>query len=124
MQASPAVEEVLRLLGDQRHLTSIENQGHILQISTPDDTYFVGFQTAHIPGGLDCVSAILFSRKVAFEGVDHIVLVTLATALGALVLSLLAGFVLAGRIASPLKAISQVVARVGNFQLEPTPLPI
>jgi adenylate cyclase len=123
LQASSAVEEVRRLLGDRRHLANIESQGKVVQISTPDDTYFVGFQTAHIPGGLDCVSAILFSRKVAFEGVDHIVLVTLATALGALLLSLLAGFVLAGRIASPLKAISQVVARVGNFQLEPTPLP-
>ncbi len=121
MESSPVVEEVRRLLDGQ--VKRAENEGHILQITTPDDTYFVGFQTAHIPGGLDCVSAILFSRKVAFEGVDHIVFVTLATALGALTLSLVAGFLLAGRIASPLKALSQVVARVGNFQLEPTPLP-
>ncbi|MEX1118800.1 MAG: adenylate/guanylate cyclase domain-containing protein [Terrimicrobiaceae bacterium] len=123
MVDSPVVEEVRRLLASQGQGTQFEKEGLVLHIETPHDTYFVGFQTAEIPGGLDCVSAILFSRKVAFEGVDHIVAVTLATALGALGLSLIAGFLLAGRIASPLKALSQVVARVGNFQLEPTPLP-
>ncbi len=123
MESSPVVEKVRQMIGSNGNKRGVEGPGTVVQMSMPDDLYFVGLQAAHIPGGLECVSAILMSRKLAFEGLDQIVLYTVGLALAALLVSLVAGFVLAGRIASPLKSLSQVVARVGNFQLEPTPLP-
>jgi len=123
MDSLPVVEKVREMIAAKGLEAGIEDHATVVQLSVADDRYFVGFQATHIPGGLECVSAILLSRRLAFEGVDQIVLFTAALALTSLLLSLVAGFILAERIASPLKALSHAVARVGNFQLEPTPLP-
>jgi adenylate cyclase len=97
--------------------------GQIVELEIGGDSYFVGVRTAKIPGGLECVSAILFSRKQVFEGVDQVVFVSLLTVLAALVASLIAGYFLADRMAGPLKVLSNQLARIGNFQLSKLPPP-
>lgn len=95
----------------------------ILEIPFEGETYYVAARTARIPGGLDCVSAILFRRAQIFGAVDATLRTAAVAAFSVLVLSLLAGYLLSGRVATSLRAITREVARVGGFDLEPRPLP-
>lgn len=122
---SPVLERMRTMI--RADLEKLEAGGwagtRIFEIPMPHDTYFAGVRAARIPGGLECVSAIVFSRSQAFGAVDRVVWISLLTAAAALVVSLVVGFLLANRMASPLKGLAREVARVGNFQLESTPLP-
>lgn len=120
---SPVLERVREVIGADLEKAVPGAGVRIFEIPMAHDTYFAGVRTARIPGGLECVSAIVFSRSQAFGAVDRVVWISLLTAAAALVVSLGVGFLLANRMASPLKGLAREVARVGNFQLESTPLP-
>ncbi len=111
--ASPgAVEEVRRKGG---HL--------VMDFPFEGDTYIAGVRSVAVPGDLDCVSAIVFSRKEAFGALEKTIFHSILAAVVALGVALLAGFLIAGRIATPLKNLAASVARIGRFDLGPDPMP-
>ncbi len=122
---SPVLERLRTVIGAdlEKAAAGGMTKARIFEIPMPDDTYLAGVRTVRIPGGLELVSAIVFSRSQAFGAVDRVVMISLLTAVGALVVSLAVGFLLSSRMASPLKALAQEMARVGDFQLASTPLP-
>ncbi|GAB4170213.1 MAG: adenylate/guanylate cyclase domain-containing protein [Terrimicrobiaceae bacterium] len=95
----------------------------IMEIPFQDEVYFVAARTARIPGGLDCVSTILFRRSQIFAAVDTTLRTATLAAVSVLAISLVVGFLLSRRVTTSLSAITSEVARVGSFDLEPNPLP-
>jgi adenylate cyclase len=107
-------QRALLVGGERRLLTDVDVAGEV---------YIVGVQAADIAGNLDCVSAIIFSRREAFGPLERTIQHSIYAGLAALALSLVAGFVLAGRIAGPLGKITRQLVRIGAFDLDPEPAP-
>ncbi len=111
-----------RLEGDEAY-DKIQNKGGhlIMEFSTSDDTFIAGVRRAAVPGDLDCMSAIIFSRNEVFGALEQTIRHGIFTALVALAASLVAGYFLAARIATPLRALAKDVARIARFDLGPRP---
>ena len=114
------VEKVRHILLNPGERKKIEfgRERVIREILSGDDRYIVGLRAAQVPGGLDFASVVIVSRKATFGSVDKILRDSFLIACGALLVSLAAGFVLAGWIANPLKLIAGEVSRIGNFDLQ------
>lgn len=125
LAASDVVGKIQHILRDPDERKKIEfgRERIVREITSGGDRYLVGLRAAQIPGGLDCVSAVIMSRKATFGSVDQILRNSFLAACGALLVSLVAGFLLAGRIANPLKLIAREVSRIGNFDLQPRETP-
>jgi adenylate cyclase len=125
LRQSEAVTHVRNLLREKDPENSLRagKNSLITEVEVDGEIYIVGVQAAQIPGNLDCVSAIIFSRREAFGPMEETILRSIYAALGALGLSLLAGFLLAGRIAKPLGKITRQLVRIGSFDLAAEPAP-
>lgn len=119
LEQRAAINHVRELLREDSNLRSLsEGEGRLItEVDVNGETFIVGVQAADIPGGLDCVSAIIFSRQEAFGPLEATIRRSIFAALAALGVSLLAGFVLAGRIATPLGKITRQLQRIGAFDL-------
>ena len=125
LNADPIIERIRKKLAVREAYEKVHSEGGrlIMEIPLQGDTFFAGVRCASVPGDLDCVSTIIFSRKEAFGALDAIIYHGILTALGALGVSLAAGFFLAGRIANPLRSLAADVARIARFDLSPRPMP-
>ena len=125
LTAPDVVEEIQRILRNpgERSKIEVDRKRILREITSGGKRYLVGLRAAEIPGGLHFVSAVIMSRAATFGSVDRILWNSFLAACAALVVSLLAGFVLAGRIATPLNLITGQVSRIGNFELTPAKPP-
>ena len=121
----PIIEMIRKKLEDPEEWEKIRLKGGrlVMDFPVPGDTFIAGVRRAEVPGDLDCVSAIAFSRKQAFGTLENTIHMGVLTALVALVASLAVGVFMAGRIATPLKGLAAAVARIGRFDLGPHPMP-
>jgi len=124
LNSDPIVERIRNELASPEAYEKIRREGGHLLLEFParGDTYIAGVRTATVPGDLDCVSAIIFSRNKAFGAIEKIIFNGVVTALVALGVSLAAGFFLAGGIANPLRSLAEDVARIARFDLGPRPI--
>ena len=124
LNSDPIIERIRGELAGPEAYEKIRREGGRLLLEFParGDTYIAGVRTATVPGGLACVSAIIFSRNQAFGAIEKIIFNGVVTALVALGVSLAAGFFLAGRIANPLRSLAEDVARIARFDLGPRPI--
>ena len=121
----PIIEMIRKKLEDPEEWEKIRPKGGSLvrDFPVPGDTFIAGVRRVEVPGDLDCVSAIAFSRKQAFGTLENTIRMGIFTALVALGASLAVGVFIAGRIATPLKGLAAAVARIGRFDLGPHPMP-
>jgi len=121
----PIIEMIRKRLEDPEEWEKIRRKGghRVMDFPVPGDTLIAGVRRAEVPGDLDCVSAIIFSRKQAFGTLEETIHMGILTALVALGASLAVGFFIAGRIATPLKGLAAAVARIGRFDLGQHPVP-
>ena len=121
----PIIEMIRKRLKNPEAWEKIRHKGGhvIMEFPVPGDTFIAGVRRAEVPGDLDCVSAIVFSRKQAFGTLEKTIHMGILTALVALGASLAVGVIIAGRIATPLKGLAAAVARIGRFDLGPHPMP-
>jgi len=125
LNSDPIVGKIREKIEGQNAWQEIRHEGghFVTDFTANGQTYIAGVRSASVPGDLDCVSAIIFSRSQAFGPLLDIIYHGIITALVALCLSLIAGFLLAGRIATPLKSLAAAVARIGRFDLTQNPMP-
>ncbi|TSA31465.1 MAG: HAMP domain-containing protein [Verrucomicrobiaceae bacterium] len=125
LDSDPIVEHIREKIEGQDAWQKIRREGghFVTDFTVNGQAYIAGVRGASVPGDLDCVSAIIFSRSQAFGPLLDIIYHGILTALVALILSLAAGFLLAGRIATPLKSLAAAVARIGRFDLTQNPMP-
>ena len=121
----PIIEMIRKELKKPEEWEKIRPKGgcSVMDFPVPGDTLIAGVRRAEVPGDLDCVIAIVFSRKQAFGALENTITMGILTALVALGASLAVGFFIAGRIATPLKGLAAAVARIGRFDLGPHPMP-
>ncbi|MEI6493842.1 MAG: adenylate/guanylate cyclase domain-containing protein [Verrucomicrobiota bacterium] len=121
----PIIEMIRRRLENPDDWEKIRRKGTPLvrDFTVPGDTLIAGVRRADVPGDLDCVIAIVFSRKQAFGALENTIRMGVLTALVALAASLAVGVFVAGRIATPLKGLATAVARIGRFDLGAHPMP-
>ncbi|MFZ9932725.1 MAG: adenylate/guanylate cyclase domain-containing protein [Chthoniobacterales bacterium] len=86
-------------------------------------TFLVGLRLNRISGGLACVSAVVFERATTLGAIERGLRRSFLTAAGALIVSLAAAFLLARRIAHPLRAVTENVRRIGRFELQDAEFP-
>ncbi|MFZ4780213.1 MAG: HAMP domain-containing protein, partial [Terrimicrobiaceae bacterium] len=125
-QGSDPIVEIIRekLLAPGAWEQVRRQGGHlVMDFSYQGESYIAGVRSAVVPGNLDCVSAIVFSRKEAFGALEKTIFHSILTAIVALGAALLLGFLIAGRIATPLRGLAASVARIGRFDLGPHPIP-
>ena len=113
------VKERLRDLNKRKEIKFGRDPSPVWKIASDGEQYLVGIRADRIPGGLDFVSVVIVDRKEAFGSVDRILQKSFWIACTAFFVSLVAGVVLAGWIANPLKLLAHEVSRIGNFDLEP-----
>ncbi len=125
LNSDPIVEHIREKIEGQDAWQEIHRKGghFVTYFAVNGEQYIAGVRSASVPGNLDCVSAIIFSRSQAFGPLLDIIYRGILTALVALTLSLVAGFLLADRIATPLKSLASAVARIGRFDLTQNPMP-
>lgn len=125
IRSQEAVDHVRTLLAaeESKMHTGFDRNATILEIAVGTSHYIVGVQAADIPGNLECLSTIIFDRAESFGPIERIIKRSLLAAAMTLSLALVVGFFLAGRIAKPLRTLSQEVARIGDFDLSARPLP-
>jgi len=125
LNSDPIVGQIREKIEGENAWQEIHREGghFVTDFTVNGQTYIAGIRSASVPGDLDCVSAIIFSRNQAFGPLLDIIYRGIVTALVALGLSLVAGFLLAGRIATPLKSLAAAVARIGRFDLTQNPMP-
>ncbi len=125
LHANPIIARIREELESKGVWEDLRNNGGHLRMDFPveGDTYVAGVRRAKVPGDLDCVSAIIFSRNQAFGAQERIIKHGVIAALVALAVSLVVGFLLAGKIAGPLGALAKAVARISHFDLSPHPMP-
>jgi len=125
LNSDPIIEKIREELEGEGTYEQIQRErGHLIRkFPVKGDTFYAGIRSASVPGDLDCVSAIIFSRKQAFGAIEKTIYHGILTALVTLGVSLTAGFLLAGRIANPLKSLAGDVARIARFDLSPHPQP-
>lgn len=121
----PIIEMIRGRLKNPDEWKKIRRKGDplVMDFTVPGDTLIAGVRRADVPGDLDCVIAIVFSRKQAFGALENTIRMGFLTALVALVASLAVGVFVAGRIATPLKGLAAAVARIGRFDLGTHPMP-
>ena len=85
--------------------------------------YLVGLQRNRFVGGLECISAVVFERKATLGAVEEGLRRSFLTAAAALTLSLITAYLLARRIARPLRAVTEGVHRIGRFELREANFP-
>ncbi|MEI6033384.1 MAG: adenylate/guanylate cyclase domain-containing protein [Verrucomicrobiae bacterium] len=125
LDSDPMIDRIRERLEGQESYEKIQREGGrlVMNLSVLGEKYFAGVRSAVVPGNLDCISAIIFSRKQAFGAIEKTIFHGVLTALVALGASLTVGFFLAGRIANPLKSLARDVARIARFDLSPHPMP-
>ena len=118
--APGVVKEVRKILADPQELKKIESskKGVVENIFSGGEQYMVGLRADSIPGNLDFVSVVIVDREYTFGSIDKTLHHSLLIACIAFLVSLVAGVILAGWIANPLKLIAGEVSRIGNFDLE------
>ena len=127
--ASPKYDPIIEMIRKEldnpevREKIRIKGGCAVMDLPVPGDTLIAGVRRAEVPGDLDCVIAIVFSRKQAFGALENTIRMGVLTALVALGASLAVGVFIAGRIATPLKGLAAAVARIGRFDLGPHPMP-
>ena len=86
LNAAPIIEKIREKLAVRDDYEKVHSEGGrlIMEIPLQGDTYFAGVRCASVPGDLDCVSTIIFSRKEAFGALDAIIYHGILTALVAL----------------------------------------
>ena len=91
----------------------------------PDgDTRIARMRDFTTPGAPRFVSACVFNRDEVYGKLnDAILTYSRLAGLGVLLLSLAAGYIVAGRIATPLRKFVSAVERIGQFDLSPQPMP-
>ena len=121
----PVIEMIRKKLANPEAWEEVRRKGGHLVMEFPlrGDTLIAGVRSAVVPGDLDCISAIVFSRKQMFGPLEKTIYLGILTALVALVVSLAVGVFIAGRIATPLRSLAAAVARIGRFDLGSHPMP-
>ncbi len=124
LNSAPILERIREKLSSQEICDEVRREGGhlIMEFPADGDTFIAGMRSAAVPGDLDCVIAIVFSRKEAFGAIEETIFHGILTAIIALAISLAVGFFLAGRIANPLKSLAANVARIARFDLAPAPM--
>ncbi len=92
-------------------------------IHVDGQSFLVGLRLNRIAGGLQCVSTVVFEREATLGAVEKGLRRSFITAIAAMSISLLAAFLLARRIARPLRAVTEGVRRIGRFELDGTSFP-
>jgi len=103
---------------DEMQITAFGRKGIVKKIFSGGGQYLVGMRADSIPGQLEFVSVVIVNRHDSFGAIDEIFRNSFLIACAALLVSLVAGFILAGWIANPLKLIAGEVSRIGNFDLQ------
>jgi len=119
LSENPLTGQIRQKLESEGVWDDLKKSGQHLVMEFPGegDTFTAGVRRAGVPGDLDCVSAIIFSRNQTFGAMQKNITHGVIAALVALAVSLGAGFFLAGRIATPLRSLAAAVTRIGRFDL-------
>jgi adenylate cyclase len=88
-----------------------------------DTTYVGALQLSRVDGGLTWITAIVVPEREFLGVAEDNFRLTLAFAAVALVVAMILGYLLANRVAGPLRAIARDLERVGRFELSPEPVP-
>jgi len=116
-----AVRTVFGQPGEQERLTGSAWVSERIRVDGHD--YLVGLRRNRLAGGLECVSAVVFERKATLGAVEEGLRRSFLTAAAALTLSLGTAYLLARRIARPLRAVTEGVRRIGRFELAEAEFP-
>lgn len=125
LRSGEAVDFIRHMLSAEDMRTALRGPGGGFheEVTIGDGRYLVGAQLASVRGDLDCVSIMVFDRREIYGTLDRVIAQSVVAAGVALLVSLVAGFVLASRIADPLRALSSQVVRIGTFDLTSAPVP-
>lgn len=121
---SPVIRAVRKVFDQPGEKLRMAERGWISDtIAIDGERFLVGLHLNRISGGLECVSAVVFERETTLGAIERGLRRSFLTALAALALSLGAGFLLARRIAHPLRAVTEGVSRIGRFELKDAAFP-
>lgn len=121
---SPVIRAVRKVFDQPGEKLRLAEEGRVAgEIGIDGNRFLVGLRLNRISGGLECVSAVVFERETTLGAIERGLRRSFLTALAALALSLAAGFLLARRVAHPLRAVTEGVSRIGRFELEDAAFP-
>ncbi|RBP51176.1 adenylate/guanylate cyclase domain-containing protein [Arenicella xantha] len=112
----------------------IRGFGHAMQIGTESPIAEYQWQVAGVEylgfteplinvQGLDWSVAIMVAKHELTESVEEATMVVVWIAIASLLTLILVGIILARAIAHPLRRLTAEVAQIGQFKIDPTPLP-
>jgi adenylate cyclase len=93
------------------------------EIQSDGETYIVGMQSSAIVGGGYGISAVVLNREKTFGPIEQTLRISTYAAGFAFVLSLVVAILVARRVASPLRLVTQELRRIERFELAPVELP-
>lgn len=121
---TPLVHAARELLFESAREEPTNGQGYIRgSVEVGNQIFVIGLQRSEIVGGLDIVTAIAFDRAKTFGAIESGLRRSALTGAAAIVLSLVSGFLLARRVATPLGSLTEGVQRIGRFDLETARFP-
>ena len=121
---SPVIRAVRTVFDQPGEKLRMTERGWVSDaVDIDGQTFLVGLRLIRISGGLECVSAVVFEREATLGAIERGLRRSFLTALGALIVSLAAAFLLARRIARPLRAVTENVRRIGRFELQEADFP-
>ncbi len=115
-----AVQQVILQLTEEER-DGLGGDQLIRLVRLEGDTVMIGMRAAKVAGDLDCISTVVSSRNKNFGWLDQLMRNTWLAAAAALLIALVAGFLLAGRVADPLRKITGQLQRIGDFELDSPP---
>ena len=98
-------------------------QSIVEEIQSDGETYIVGMQSTSIVGGGHGISAVVLNREKAFGAIEKTLRISTYAAGFAFLLSMVVAILVARRVASPLKLVTEELRRIGRFELGPVDLP-
>jgi len=117
--------EVLALLGDnQKKKELFKDKGRIVEeFRSKGQRLIIGLRTIQIVGDMDCLSAVVYNRDQKFGSIENSLRQSAALSVVALIISLVAGTMLAKLVSTPLQSLTQQVVKIGRFELDSLQLP-
>ncbi len=111
LEDSPMIRAVRTAFDQPGEQLLISERGWVSEtIHLDGQSFLVGLRLSRIVGGLRCVSTVVFEREATLGAVER-------------GFSLFAAFLLARRIARPLRAVTEGVRRIGRFELAEASFP-
>ena len=121
---SPVIRAVRTVFDQPGERLRMAERGWVSDaVKVDGQTFLVGLRLNRIFGGLECVSAVVFEREATLGAIEKGLRRSFFTAVAALIVSLAAAFLLARRIARPLRAVTEGVRRIGRFELQEADFP-